>query len=64
MALVDRGAALYVRDADAKDQLLPLAITTAKDMATLKQLADNAKAMGLPDSANIIAQEVIKLSGK
>ena len=64
MALVDRGAALYVRDADAREQLLPLAITTAKDTATLKQLAENAKAMGLPDSANIIAKEVIKLTGK
>ena len=64
MALVDRGAALYVRDADAKEQLLPLAITTAKDTAMLKQLAENAKAMGLPDSANIIAKEVIKLTEK
>ena len=30
----------------------------------LKQLAENAKAMGLPDSANIIAKEVIKITEK
>lgn len=64
MALVHRDAALIVRDAEAQEQLLPLAITTAKDDATLRRLAENARAMGLPDSARIIAEEVIKLSEK
>jgi len=64
MALVRRDAALIVRDAEAQEQLLPLAITTAKDDATLRRLSENARAMGLPDSARIIAEEVIKLSEK
>ena len=64
MALVRRDAALIVRDAEAQEQLLPLAITTSKDDATLRRLAENARAMGLPDSARIIAEEVIKLSEK
>ena len=61
MALVKKEAALMVKDADAREQLLPLAIKTALTPATLTQLGSNAKAMGLPDSARIIAEEVIKL---
>ncbi len=64
MALVRRNAALLVRDANARVELLPLAITTAKDDAILRRLGDNARSMGLPDSARIIAEEVIKLSEK
>ncbi len=61
MALVNKEAALMVKDADAREQLLPLAIKTALTPATLSQLSSNAKAMGLPDSARIIAEEVLKL---
>ncbi len=64
MALVKRDAALLVRDSDARVQLLPLAVTTAKDDATLRRLGQNALAMALPDSARIIAEEVIKLGEK
>ena len=64
MALVKRDAAILVRDSDARVQLLPLAVTTAKDDATLRRLGENARARGLPDSARSIAEEVIKLSEK
>ena len=62
MALVNKGAALLVKDADAVTQLLPLAIQTALDMTSLRTLAANAKTMALPDSARIIAEEVIRLA--
>lgn len=62
MALVHKDAALMVKDADAHEQLIPLAIQTALDTATLKRLSANAQAMGLPDSATTIAQEVIQLA--
>lgn len=62
LALVQRDAALYVKDADAKDQLIPLAIKTVSDEAKLKSLGENARKMGLPDSAQMIAEEVIKLT--
>lgn len=62
MALVNRDAALLVRDAEAREQLIPTALTLAADDATLKRLGDNAAAMGLPDSAQVIAKEVIKLT--
>ncbi|MBO4801852.1 MAG: undecaprenyldiphospho-muramoylpentapeptide beta-N-acetylglucosaminyltransferase [Bacteroidaceae bacterium] len=61
MALVKKDAALLVRDAEAREQLVPLAIQTALDTEALNRLATNAKAMALPDSANIIAKEVFKL---
>ena len=62
MALVKRDAAILVPDAEARVQLLPLAVTTAKDDATLRRLGEHARVMGLPNSAQIIAEEVIKLS--
>lgn len=62
MALSERGAALFVSDAEAREKLLSLAVATAKDINMLKQLAAQAKAMALPNSAQIIAEEVIKLA--
>ena len=62
MALVNRDAAELVRDAEAREKLIPLALTLATDDAALQRIGNNAKAMGLPNSARIIAEEVIKLS--
>ena len=39
-----------------------MAITTANDDATLASLHETILKMALPDSANIIADEVIKLA--
>ena len=64
MALVQKDAALYVKDADAPETLLELAIQTVNDTARLKSLSENVKKLALPDSADIIAREVIKLSEK
>jgi UDP-N-acetylglucosamine--N-acetylmuramyl-(pentapeptide) pyrophosphoryl-undecaprenol N-acetylglucosamine transferase len=62
LALVNHDAALYVKDAEAKDQLLSLAIKTVNDDARLKSLHEHILEMALPDSAKIIAEEVIKLA--
>ena len=62
MALVNRQAALYVKDVEASKLLLPLAIDTVKDDVKLKSLSENIGKMALPDSAEIIAKEVIKLA--
>ena len=61
MALVNKDAAMMVRDAEAQEKLIPLALTLASDDAALKRLGGNAKSMGLPDSAKVIAEEVLKL---
>lgn len=64
LALVNKDAALYVKDAEAPDLLLKLAIKTVNDSAKLTSLSENIKKLGLKDSANIIADEVIKLALK
>lgn len=64
MALVNVKAALYVKDNEASKLLLPLAIDTVQDEAKLASLKENILKLALPDSAEIIAREVIKLSGK
>ena len=66
LALVDKDAALYVKDADAPDKVISLALDTVKDDARLAALSANIKKLALPDSADVIADEVIRLarSGK
>ena len=62
LALVNKDAALYVKDAEAPDKLLQLAIDTVNNEDKLKSLSENVLKLALPDSADIIAREVIKLS--
>ena len=64
MALVAKDAALYVKDADAPAEVIALAIKTVKDDERLAALGANIKKLGLPDSADIIADEVIRLARK
>lgn len=62
MALVNRGAALYAKDSEAPDVVIRLAVETVTDDDALRSLSANILKMALPDSARIIAQEVIKLA--
>ena len=62
MALVNKQAALLVRDAEAPEKLIPLALETVADAGKLQQLGKNSAAMALRDSARIIAEEVVKLA--
>ena len=64
MALVNKDAAIYVKDADAPEILLKKAIETVKDEAKLASLCENIKKLGLKNSADVIADEVIKLATK
>ena len=64
LALVNKQAALYVKDKEATMLLLPLAIDTVKDAAKLASLSENILKMALPDAADIIAKEVIALAQK
>lgn len=62
LALANRDAAIYVKDAEAPTTLLELAVKTVNDEKKLKSLSENVLKLALPDSANIIAKEVIKLA--
>ena len=62
MALVNRNAAIFVKDAEAPEILLQRAIETVKDQDKLASLHDNILTLGVENSADTIADEVIKLA--
>ena len=64
MALVKKDAAVLVKDADAKDALIATALPLIKDDKQLAVLHKNILTLALPDSARLIAEEVMKLATK
>lgn len=60
-ALSDRGAAITVPDAEARDTLADTVFRTVTDTATLKNMSAEILKMALPDSDNIIAAEIAKI---
>ena len=61
MALVKKEAALLVKDIEAEENLIPLAVKTVNDQNKLHSLGANALAMALTDSDVRIAEEVLQL---
>ena len=61
LALVNKDAALYVKDADAATQLVDLALRTVADDDRLHSLSEHIARLALPDSADRIAKEALKL---
>ena len=64
LALVNKNAALYVKDANAKEELIDKAIKAVNQPDLLNNLSINIAKLAFTDSANIIAKEVIKLAKK
>ena len=64
LALVNKEAALYVKDADAANELIPLALNVVKDETKLAVLSANILTMAFHHSAEVIADEVIALATK
>lgn len=62
LALVNKDAALYVKDSEAGMKLLDTAIETVGQPETLKKLSTNITKLAFKDSANVIAAEVCKLA--
>ena len=62
MALVNKNAAVYVKDSEAPDVLLKRAIEIVNDDKQLASLSANIAKLGLKNSADVIADEVIKLA--
>lgn len=62
MALVNRNAAIFVKDVEAPALLLNKAIETVKEENKLASLHKNILTLGVENSADIIADEVIKLA--
>ena len=64
MALVNKDSAIYVKDADAPAVLIKKAVGIVEDAQKLASMSENIKKLGLKNSADVIADEVIKLATK
>jgi len=62
MALVNREAAVLVKDAEAADKLIPTALELIQDKQQLESLHTHVLALAERDSAKRIAEEVMKLA--
>lgn len=62
MALVDKDAAIYVADANVKEELIKKTIETVNDEMKISLLETNIVKMGKPNAASEIADEVLKLA--
>lgn len=61
MALVNKYAALLVKDAEAKTKLVPLMINLMNNETEKKQMEENIGKLGVPDADEKIVNEVMKL---
>ena len=61
MALVNKNAALIIKDSEAKEKLIQSSFDLLRDEEKLKSLSQNIEKMALRDSDKIIATEVLKL---
>ena len=64
MALVKKDAAVLVKDVNAQNDLISTALSLIQDNSQLEILHKNILTLALPDSARLIAEEVIKLAKK
>ena len=64
MALVRKDAAILVKDVDAKNMLITTALALINSEEQLESLHRNILTLALPDSARLIAEEVMKLAQK
>jgi UDP-N-acetylglucosamine--N-acetylmuramyl-(pentapeptide) pyrophosphoryl-undecaprenol N-acetylglucosamine transferase len=64
LALVEKDAALMVKDAAAKDELIWTALEVLKNKELQTQLSKNIKALAKPDAAEAIANVVLNLIKK
>lgn len=64
LALVEKKAAIYVKDAEVNNLLLSIAIKTVREKEQLLSLSNNIAKLALPNSADKIAEEVYNLANK
>ena len=61
MALVDKNAAILVKDQEAKNTLIDTVNTLINDVDTQNELSKNIKTLGIPDAADRIYKEIEKI---
>ena len=60
-ALSDKGAALLVTDAEARQRLIPEIISLIADKDRLQRMSTAIKKLALPDSDELIVDEIVKI---
>jgi UDP-N-acetylglucosamine--N-acetylmuramyl-(pentapeptide) pyrophosphoryl-undecaprenol N-acetylglucosamine transferase len=64
LSLVNKDAAILVKDSEAPEMLMARVLALVKNEQDKKKLSDNLKRLAIPDSADRIAKEIIKLIEK
>ncbi len=64
MALVRKDAALIVKDAEASEKLMPVALGLVHDQTRIAEIEKNVAQLALPDAAMKIVEEAYKLLEK
>lgn len=64
LELVNKGAAILVKDSDAADKLVSTVLTLLGNAQQMNELGENISKLAIPDAADRIADEVIKLAQK
>lgn len=62
LALVKKGAAVYIKDDEARQTLISRAIALVQEPLQLKELSDNILTLAKPNAAMDIAREVLELA--
>ena len=60
-SLVDKNAAILIKDQDAKANLVPEALRLLNSAEARQKLSDNISKLALRDSAKVIAEQVLSL---
>src|SRR5690606_1428968 len=61
MALVNKNAAILVKDADAREILIDTAISLMNNKEQQKSLAENSVKLGKPNATKEIVREIVKV---
>ena len=62
MSLVNKNAAVLVKEVDAKSNLINESIALINNSERLIEISENCKSLALPNSTSVIANEVLKLA--
>ncbi|MBQ1929628.1 MAG: undecaprenyldiphospho-muramoylpentapeptide beta-N-acetylglucosaminyltransferase [Bacteroidales bacterium] len=62
MALVNKGAAIHIKDANATAELFPCVKKLVKDIPAINRYQENIAKLAKKDAAKVIAEECIKLA--
>ena len=61
MSLVEKGAAILVKDSDAVEQLIPIALDLVNDKDKCLSLSNNIRKLATPNATNDIVEVITKL---